>query len=124
MLYMQNFIPARDLQKSYKKIIDTVVETNQPAILMSRNKAQAAIISMNLLNLLNKIIAPTNEGDLVIKTADGRTLLEVKTHKVPMDLKALEQEARDAIKNGEVEIIDTQEKLKQHFKEIDEYVKG
>lgn len=121
---MQNLIPARDLQKSYKKIINNVVETNQPAILMSRNKAQAAIISMNLLHLLNKIIAPTHEGDLVVKTDDGKIVLEVKTHKVPMDLKALEQEAREAIKKGEVEVIDTQEKLDQHFKEIDEYVTG
>lgn len=42
-------ISARDIQRGYKKIFDTVKKTKKPIIVMANNNPQAAIVSMELL---------------------------------------------------------------------------
>jgi prevent-host-death family protein len=45
-------IPARDLQKSYKAIIETVRTNKKPVVLTTNKKPQAAIVSLEDLALL------------------------------------------------------------------------
>lgn len=47
-------IPARNLQKSYKSIIEGVKSQNRPVILTTNQKPQAAIVSLEDLEKLNK----------------------------------------------------------------------
>lgn len=42
-------IPARAIQRGYKKVFDSVKKTKQPIIVMANNKPQAAIISVEML---------------------------------------------------------------------------
>lgn len=42
-------ISARDIQRGYKKVFDTVKKTKRPVIVMANNNPQAAIISIDLL---------------------------------------------------------------------------
>lgn len=48
-------ITARDIQREYKKVIDEVQSTNKPIVLITRNRPVAAIISIELLDRLQKI---------------------------------------------------------------------
>lgn len=42
-------ISARDIQRGYKKVFDTVKKTKKPIVVMAHNNPQAAIISIALL---------------------------------------------------------------------------
>lgn len=42
-------ISARDIQRGYKKIFDTVKRTKKPIVVMANNNPQAAIISIDIL---------------------------------------------------------------------------
>ncbi len=90
---MINTVTARQIQKDYKRIFDQVRKTNKPVIVFSHSKPTVAIVSIAHLEKISPNVA----------------------------LRKLELEARQAMENGEVEIIDTQEKLEQHFREMDKY---
>lgn len=49
-----NIIPARNLQKSYKSIIEEVKTKKKPVVLTTNNKPQAAIISLEDLEKLEQ----------------------------------------------------------------------
>ena len=42
-------ISARDIQRGYKKVFDTVKRTKKPVVVMANNNPQAAIISVGML---------------------------------------------------------------------------
>lgn len=50
-----NTISARDLQKSYRSIINKVKSKKQPVILTTKNQPQAAIVSLEDLDKLQQI---------------------------------------------------------------------
>lgn len=57
---MQNYsfpttISARDIQRGYKKVFEKVKKTKKPVVVMSNNKPQAAIVSLDMLEEYNKI---------------------------------------------------------------------
>lgn len=87
---MLHTISARQLQKSYRKILDKVNKLNKPLIVITNNKPIAAIISLKLLEEI-----------------DSR-----------MSLKELEEESDEIIRKGEYEVIDTPEKLEAEFEEM------
>ena len=47
-----NILPARNLQKSYKSIIENVKAKKRPVILTTHNKPQAALVSLEDLEEL------------------------------------------------------------------------
>lgn len=49
-------ISARDIQRGYKKVFDTVKKTKKPVVVMANNNPQAAIISMGMLDRYNALI--------------------------------------------------------------------
>lgn len=49
-----NIMPARDLQKSYKSIIEGVKAKKRPVILTTNNKPQAALVSLEDLEELKR----------------------------------------------------------------------
>lgn len=46
------FLPARELQRNYKKVFAKAKASKKPVIIMSNNKPQAAVISMDYLEEL------------------------------------------------------------------------
>lgn len=48
-------ISARDIQRGYKKIFDTVKRTKKPVVVMANNNPQAAIISLAMLEEYNAL---------------------------------------------------------------------
>ncbi len=48
-------ISARDIQRGYKKVFDTVKKTKQPIVVMANNKPQAAIVSVQMLREYNRL---------------------------------------------------------------------
>lgn len=52
-----NIIPARNLQKSYKAIIEGVKHKKQPVVLTTNNEPQAAIVSLEDLAQLKLVKA-------------------------------------------------------------------
>lgn len=52
MLNNASIIPARNLQKSYKSIIESVKTNKQPVILTTNEKPQVAIVSLEDLDRL------------------------------------------------------------------------
>lgn len=50
-MYMQltNTVSARDVQRQYKKIFARVNRTKKPVVVISDNKPQAAIVSLDML---------------------------------------------------------------------------
>lgn len=55
-------IPARNLQKSYKSIIEAVKRKKQPVILTTKNSPQAAIVSLEDLEKIQQ--AKVKQGTL------------------------------------------------------------
>lgn len=49
-------ISARDIQRGYKKVFDTVKKTKKPVVVMANNSPQAAIISLEMLEKYNQLI--------------------------------------------------------------------
>lgn len=43
------FTTIRELQRNYKKLGDTVNKTNEPFIILSKNKPQFAVVSLQML---------------------------------------------------------------------------
>lgn len=48
-------ISAREVQRRYKKVFETVKKTRRPVVVMANNTPQAAIISLEMLEEYNKI---------------------------------------------------------------------
>ncbi|OGG02032.1 hypothetical protein A2W14_06350 [Candidatus Gottesmanbacteria bacterium RBG_16_37_8] len=48
-------ISARDIQRGYKKVFEKVRKTKRPVVVMSNNKPQAAIISLDMLDEYKQI---------------------------------------------------------------------
>jgi prevent-host-death family protein len=53
---MNNFVvSSRDMQRSYKDIVERVKHTKMPALIVSQNKPQAAIVSLEDYEELRRI---------------------------------------------------------------------
>jgi len=76
-------VPARNLQKSYKSIIEKVKAENQPVVLTTNQKPQAAIISLEDLERLKLAKAAQSTLDLLNLAAESRK--ELKS--LPADLR-------------------------------------
>ena len=53
-------VAARDIQRGYKKVFDTVKKTRRPVVVMANNTPQAAIISLEMLEEYNRLQAEQN----------------------------------------------------------------
>ncbi|MBI2330433.1 type II toxin-antitoxin system Phd/YefM family antitoxin [Candidatus Daviesbacteria bacterium] len=51
---MLNTVTARDILRNYKEVFDKVKKTKEPAVVMSKKKAQVAIIPMEDLEKLGQ----------------------------------------------------------------------
>lgn len=52
--YFPSTVSAREIQRRYKKILEKVKRTKKPIVVMSDNKPQAAIVSLDILEEYNK----------------------------------------------------------------------
>lgn len=50
-----NYTNIRDIQRNYKKLAEELNKTDKPAIVMSKNKPQFAIISLKTLERLHQL---------------------------------------------------------------------
>jgi prevent-host-death family protein len=84
-LYMQTFsVSSSDFQKRYKQVVERVKQTNQRAVLMSRDKPQAVIISLEEAQQLDEF-RRRNSGRAALAFAkEVRELL--KDEHLPPDL--------------------------------------
>lgn len=87
---MLNTISAKQIQREYKKIFEQANKENEPIVVITNNKPVGAIISLNLLDILNR----------------------------NMQLELLEKEALEEYKKGETQAIRTPEELQNFFAEI------
>lgn len=78
-----NSIPARDLQKSYKSIIESVKAKKGPVILTTQNVPQAAIVSMEDLEKIQKSNAAIASLDILKLAEESREELK----NLPADLR-------------------------------------
>jgi len=87
---MLNTISAKQIQREYKKVFDKVNKENKPVLVITNNKPVGAIISLDLLDRLNKNI----------------------------QLELLEKEALEEYKRGKSKTISTAEELQNFFEEV------
>src|SRR3989344_760795 len=52
--YFPSTVSAREIQRGYKKILEKVKKTRKPIVVMTDNKPQAAIVSLDILEEYNK----------------------------------------------------------------------
>ncbi len=78
-----NFIPARDLQKFYKPIIEGVKTKKSAVILTTNNRPQAAIVSLEDLERIQQIKALQGALDMLKSAVESREELKV----LPADLR-------------------------------------
>lgn len=79
-----SIIPARNLQKSYKSIIDGVKTKKQAVVLTTNNQPQAAIVSLEDLERLKTAKAAQAALDMLKLANDNRK-----------ELKSLSSDLRD-----------------------------
>ncbi|OGK38792.1 hypothetical protein A3F03_03140 [Candidatus Roizmanbacteria bacterium RIFCSPHIGHO2_12_FULL_41_11] len=91
---MLNTISAKQIQREYKKIFERANKQNQPIMVITNNKPVGAIISLKLLDQLNR----------------------------NLQLEMLEKEALAEYKKGGTINITTPEELRDFFDEIREEV--
>lgn len=58
---MLNTVTTKQIQKDYRKIFDAVKQTDTPVIVINRSKPDVAIISINLLDKMQKTIESTKK---------------------------------------------------------------
>ncbi|PIV08134.1 hypothetical protein COS52_04305 [Candidatus Roizmanbacteria bacterium CG03_land_8_20_14_0_80_39_12] len=87
---MLNTVSAKQIQRGYKKIFEQAKSDNKPIVVITNNKPVGAIISIHLLDKLNKNI----------------------------QLELLEKEAVKEYKKGHSKSISTSEELQDFFNEI------
>lgn len=78
-----NFVPARNLQKSYKSIIEDVKSKKQAVVLTTNNKPQAAIVSLEDLDKLQQVKAAQASLDMLKLATRSRKQLK----SLPTDLR-------------------------------------
>lgn len=78
-----SIIPARNLQKSYRSIIDDVKTKKQPVVLTTNKEPQAAIVSLEDLERLKAVKAKQSALDMLNLAAESRE--ELKS--LPADLR-------------------------------------
>ncbi len=85
---MQNTISARQLQRSYKQVLEEANRISRPLIVISNNKPQGAIIGLDLLERiqLNQL---ADEGLKEYKAGKTKTISTDK--ELAEDLKELEK---------------------------------
>lgn len=71
-----NIIPARNLQKSYKSIIDDVKTKKHAVVLTTNNKPQAAIVSLEDLEKIQQAKASAASLDLLKLAIESREELK------------------------------------------------
>lgn len=76
-------VPARNLQKSYKSIIEDVKTKKHPVVLTTNNQPQAAIISLEDLEKLKQTKALQASLDMLKLINDSK--VELKS--LPSDLR-------------------------------------
>lgn len=87
---MLNTVSAKQIQREYKKVFEQANKENTPILVITNNKPVGAIISLDLLDKLNKNI----------------------------QLELLEKEALKEYKKGETQTISTSVELQDFFTEI------
>ncbi len=78
-----SFLPARNLQKSYKSIIEDVKKKKRAVILTTNNKPQAAIVSLEDLEKIQQ--AKITQASLDMLELAGKSREELKS--LPSDLR-------------------------------------
>lgn len=78
-----SIIPARNLQKSYKSIIDDVKSNKRPVVLTTNDQPQAAIVSLEDLEELKGAKARQASLDMLKLAAESRKELK----NLPADLR-------------------------------------
>lgn len=78
-----NIIPARNLQKSYKSIIDGVKTKKHAVVLTTSNKPQAAIVSLEDLDRIQQAKAMQSSLDMLKLATENREELK----NLPADLR-------------------------------------
>lgn len=71
-----NIIPARNLQKSYKSIIDDVKTKKRAVILTTNNKPQVALVSLEDLEKIQQAKASAASLDLLKLAIESREELK------------------------------------------------
>jgi prevent-host-death family protein len=83
-------IPARNLQKSYKSIIEEVKAKNKAVVLTTNNEPQAAIVSLEDLEKLQQVRAEQGTIELLRIADENKEMLKT----LPANLR---QEADDIL---------------------------
>ena len=78
-----SIIPARDLQKSYKSIINDVKTTRNAVVLTTSGKPQAALVSLEDLEELRRVKARQASLDMLTLAIENREELK----RLPADLR-------------------------------------
>ena len=78
-----SIIPARDLQKSYKSIINDVRTTRSAVVLTTSGKPQAALVSLEDLEELRRVKARQASLDMLTLAIENREELK----RLPADLR-------------------------------------
>ena len=78
-----NIIPARNLQKSYKSIIENVKTEKWAVVLTTNNQPQAAIVSLEDLEKLQQIKATQAALDMLKLATESKEQLK----NLPADLR-------------------------------------
>lgn len=76
-------IPARNLQKSYKSIIEEVKTNKRPVVLTTNEEPQAAIVSLEDLEKLKTVKATQSALDMLKLAAESKEELK----NLPADLR-------------------------------------
>ena len=84
MMLNANIIPARNLQKSYKSIINNVKVKKRAVVLTTNNKPQAAIVSLEDLEKLKDLKSKNSAKALMEVAKKVHEIL--KDEKLPPDL--------------------------------------
>lgn len=71
-----NIIPARNLQKSYRSIIDDVKDKKEAVVLTTNKKPQAAIINLEDLERLQQSKAIQSSFDMLKLAIENREQLK------------------------------------------------
>ena len=78
-----NIVPARNLQKSYKSIIEDVKAKKYTAVLTTNKKPQAAIVSLEDLERIQRVKTMQISLDMLKLAAENREELK----NLPADLR-------------------------------------
>ncbi|MEK9143793.1 MAG: type II toxin-antitoxin system Phd/YefM family antitoxin [Patescibacteria group bacterium] len=81
-------VSAREIQRGYKKVFDTVKKTKKPIVVMANNTPQAAIISMDILEEYNRI----KEDQELFALID-----EIRARNTEKTIEEVEKDATEAV---------------------------